>query len=97
MKLTAIDSAGKHSRMARLKRLQRKLETNKVAPSISAIHDHKGTLCVNWTCRPAPSDLVVVTDLWAREGEHASNHYVNDVQLVGDVGGMNPFGVQVES
>jgi hypothetical protein len=83
--------------MARLRRLQQKLKEKTFAPYISAIHDHKGILCVNWMYRPATSELVVVTDLWTSEDEHASNHYVNGVHLVGDVGGINPFGTELDA
>jgi hypothetical protein len=51
---------------------------------ILALHDHKGTLSVNWRTRPSPSALVAVVSAWKAESEYSTNHFVCSQPLLGD-------------
>ncbi len=92
MKITANRADEEPFRIERLERIRDVLEAKSVSNLVSAIHDHKGTLYVNWTQHPSTSQLLVATDAWAAEREPLSNHYVNGMPLLWDVGGYNPFG-----
>jgi hypothetical protein len=59
---------------------------------ILAIHDHKGTLYVNWSKKPRTSQVVEVMDIWAKHAEYMANHYFNGAPFILDVFGDNPFG-----
>ena len=55
------------------------------------MHDHKGTLHVNWTEAPRTEQLVEVVRLWRAQAEHQSSHYVNGKLLIADYESDNPF------
>ncbi|MDH2400145.1 hypothetical protein QCM77_09330 [Bradyrhizobium sp. SSUT18] len=90
-KITANRQDEEPSRIDRLNRLAEVLLTKGVT-KIIGLHDHKGTLYVNWSATPSTSELTTVISAWAAEYEPHSNHAVNGRPLVSDVGGDNPFG-----
>lgn len=62
---------------------------------IVALHDHKGTLFVNWSKRPETSQLLAVMEIWSEESECLANHYLYGQPLCIDLYGDNPFGPPV--
>jgi hypothetical protein len=59
---------------------------------IVGLHDHKGTLYVNFNARPATQQVVAVAKIWADLNELHLNVYENGLPLTSDVLGFNPFG-----
>lgn len=45
---------------------------------ISAAHDHKGTLCIDWAKEPSPADLAHAAQVWATKQEYLLNHTYPD-------------------
>jgi hypothetical protein len=58
---------------------------------ILALHDHKGTLHVNWARQPSVRLLAEVAKAWNDAGELYSNHYIKGQPWLIDVDGANPF------
>jgi hypothetical protein len=58
---------------------------------ISQLHDHKGSLYVNWTCVPFTEQLVGVVRFWSGQAEYQSLHYVNGKLFLADHESYNPF------
>jgi hypothetical protein len=44
--------------------------------SVLALHDHKGTLFVNWSAPPKLRELTEVVQAWAAQNEVNIEHYV---------------------
>jgi hypothetical protein len=90
IELTA--NGGEIERQWRLERLQ--AVANQCADKglpISQLHDHKGSLCVNWTCVPRVEQLVAVVLFWNRQAEYQSLHFANGKLLLADHESYNPF------
>lgn len=79
---------GESYRLARLDRISALIPF-----TVKALHDHKGILFVNWDSEPCVTELMQVEQAWQTECECSVNHYINDVWLLGDSYGHNPFTV----
>lgn len=94
MKLTAYNQDTESNRIERLERTRQWAERRMGAPlPILALHDHKGTLYVNWRATPRTDELFAVLLAWQKESECFSNHYVRGRLLIADDddGGAPPF------
>ena len=89
IKLSAHHQEIEQSRISRLRDLAD--ECAKKDFPIGEMHDHKGTLHVNWTEAPRTEQLVEVVRLWRAQAEHQSSHYVNGKLLIADYESHNPF------
>ena len=78
---------GELDRRVRLTRVLLHVEDKdpSAAKIISGLHDHKGTLFVNWTTLPSTTQLITTVDAWAAEGELSTNHFVKSKPLICDV------------
>jgi hypothetical protein len=65
------------------------------AGTVLALHDHKGTLSINWSAPPKINDLTAMVQAWALQGEWSINHYVCGAEIAIDCGDANPF-VQIK-
>ena len=61
-------------------------------PKLLALHDHKGTLSVNWLTPPRTEELGAVIKAWRAENEILSNHYICGALLIADEDGASPWG-----
>ena len=75
----------------RIVRLKRVADALAAVTGIAALHDHKGTLYVNWARQPSTTELRRVLSAWSAENEVHSNHAINGQPLLWDEGGYNPF------
>jgi hypothetical protein len=91
MKITANRSDEEPDRITRLEEVRDALSAKGIR-AVKALHDHKGTLYVDWSSTPSTEQLVIVIKIWEDLHEPHSNHVVNGRPLVWDVGGTNPFG-----
>jgi hypothetical protein len=91
MKITANRSDEEPGRIDRLEEVRDELVAKGVR-IVKALHDHKGTLYVDWASMPSTEQLATVIKIWDAQNEPHSNHTVNGKPLVWDVGGTNPFG-----
>ena len=90
IKLTANRQDEEHERISRLERVAEAVKEERLTKTI-ALHDHKGTLYVNWSSRPSTQELLKIVAIWADEGEPHSNHAINGIPFLADVLGDNPF------
>jgi hypothetical protein len=61
-------------------------------PKLLGLHDHKGTLSVNWLMPPRTEELGEVIKAWEAENELLSNHYICGALLIADEDdGAPPF------
>ncbi|MGN6308606.1 MAG: hypothetical protein ACTHNN_03510 [Xanthobacteraceae bacterium] len=90
IKLTANCQDEEHERIQRLERVAKAVQ-EKHLTKIIALHDHKGTLYVNWSSRPSTQEILNIVAIWSDEAEHHSNHAINGMPLLADVLGDNPF------
>jgi hypothetical protein len=58
---------------------------------VIALHDHKGTLNVNWSETPRTEQVMEVMAIWRNNSEYLGNHYVRGKKLILDVEGDSPF------
>jgi len=76
-------------RLERLGRVREAIEAKRLP--VIAIHDHKGTLYVNWQERPTTTQVVDTMGMWTANAEYQVNHYVNGRELLVDIESHNPF------
>jgi hypothetical protein len=76
-------------RLERLGKVRQAIEAKSLP--VIAIHDHKGTLYVNWRETPTTTQVVETVRMWADNAEYQVNHYVIGRELVLDVESHNPF------
>ncbi|WP_445488539.1 hypothetical protein [Rhodopseudomonas sp. RCAM05734] len=91
MKITANRSDEEPGRITRLEQVQDTIAAKKLRTAVLALHDHKGTLYVDWATIPRTEDLSAVLQIWSDQNEVHSNHSVKGQPLIWDVGGYNPF------
>jgi hypothetical protein len=60
-------------------------------PTVTALHDHKGLLSVNWQRQPTPREMAKVIQAWADQCEYAVNHYVRGRVLHEEQAGGAPW------
>lgn len=60
-------------------------------PNVIGLHDHKGTLAVNWSTLPTIADLTAVVQAWCDQNERAIDHYLNAAPLAVETMGYDPF------
>jgi hypothetical protein len=60
---------------------------------VIALHDHKGTLSVNWLTPPSIEELTEVIQAWSFHYEYCLEHYVIGFPLSAEVSGPCPFEV----
>jgi hypothetical protein len=75
-------------------RIVRLTEVAKSCPKkVIALHDHKGTLSVNWLTTPNIEELTEVVQAWALKGEWLLEHYVVGLALWAPYSCRCPFEV----
>jgi hypothetical protein len=92
IKITANRQGEEPHRLDRLKEVAAAVENATHFSKVIALHDHKGSLYVNFDQQPSMSDVLAVAKAWEQQNEHEMNVYVRNEPLIWDVGGMNPFG-----
>jgi hypothetical protein len=60
-------------------------------PNVIGLHDHKGTLAVNWSTLPTIADLTAVVQAWSDQSEYSIDHYLNAAPLAVETMGYDPF------
>jgi hypothetical protein len=60
-------------------------------PNVIGLHDHKGTLAVNWSSAPTIADLTAVVQAWCDQSEYSIDHYLNSEPLAVETMGYSPF------
>jgi hypothetical protein len=78
-------------------RIERLQEVARHCPkNVIGLHDHKGTLSVNWLTPPTVRELSQVVQAWAYHNEEAIDHYLVGVAWDVESMGYDPFGEKVE-
>jgi hypothetical protein len=73
-------------------RIERLREVAKECPpNVIGLHDHKGTLAVNWSSAPSIADLTAVVQAWCDQNEREIDHYLNAAPLAVETMGYEPF------
>ena len=69
-----------HREQSRIKRLEE--VAKRCPPNVLALHDHKGTLSVNWATMPTIADLTLVIQAWCDQNEYSIDHYLNNDEVL---------------
>jgi hypothetical protein len=86
MKITAHRSDEEPSRIERLNKVAKECP-----PSVIGLHDHKGTLSVNWSSTPTIAEVAAVVQAWCDQNEYSIDHYLNAEPLAVETMGYSPF------
>jgi hypothetical protein len=89
IELSAHNQETERSRISRLQEIADQCIQHDLP--VGALHDHKGSLHVNWTQPPRTEQLVEVVRFWHDQAEHQTLHYVNGKLLIADHESHNPF------
>jgi hypothetical protein len=71
IRLTAYREADEPARIKRLREVAADCPA-----SVLALHDHKGTLAVNWLAPPSLREVTAVVQAWAAQDETGVDHFV---------------------
>jgi hypothetical protein len=73
-------------------RIERLSEVAKQCPpNVVGLHDHEGTLSVNWSSLPTIADLTLVVQAWCYQNEISLYHFLNEEPLDVETMRYNPF------
>lgn len=92
IKLSAYNGDKEPTRIERLNDVAEAITEKKHITKVVALHDHKGTLHVNFSGRPMTSDIVAISRIWSGHAEWAMNIYHQAIPVCVDTLGDNPFG-----
>jgi hypothetical protein len=85
-KLTAYRSDEEPWRIERLNEVAKECP-----PNVIGLHDHKGTLSVNWSSTPTIAELTAVVQAWCDQNEYSIDHWLNAAPLEVETMGYDPF------